>query len=82
MRVWTFKDKDGFIIYEVNEVPFDYELHEFMVVLSGGRRINTITPNDLRDQQRIIKALDAGECVEGWDDGRGGTVHLSEFCFT
>jgi hypothetical protein len=38
--------------------------------------IATITPADLDDMQRIVEALDAGEDVNGWDDGMGNTIHI------
>jgi hypothetical protein len=69
MRVW---EREG---YRVEERPFDHDLHEFDVV-KDGEVIATITPADLDDMQRIVEALDAGEDVNGWDDGMGNTIHI------
>jgi hypothetical protein len=69
MRVW---EREGYLI---EERPFDHDLHEFEIV-KDGEVIATITPADLDDMQRIVEALDAGEDVNGWDDGMGNTIHI------
>ena len=69
MRVW---EREGYI---VREVEFDYDLHEFEVV-KDGEVIATITPADLDDMDRIISNLDAGEGVDGWEDGMGNTISI------
>jgi hypothetical protein len=69
MRVWERKG------YRVAEKEFDHDLHEFDVV-KGGEVIATITPADLDDMQRIVEALDAGEGVNGWEDGMGNTISV------
>jgi len=71
MRVWERKG------YRVEEKLFDHDLHEFDVV-KDGEVIATITPADLEDMQRIIEALDAGEDVNGWEDGMGNTIYIPE----
>lgn len=68
MRTWV---RNG---YKVVEVEFDYDLHQFEVISDNGEIIATITPPDLDNQNEIIKALDAGEDVEGWEDGHGNTI--------
>ena len=70
MRTWV---RNG---YKVVEVEFDYDLHQFEVVRDSGEIIATITPFDLDDQNDIIKALDAGQGVEGWEDGHGNTITI------
>ena len=70
MRTWT---RNG---YKVVEVEFDYDLHQFEVVRDNGEIVATITPFDLDDQNDIIKALDAGQGVEGWEDGHGNTITI------
>lgn len=70
MRTWT---RNG---YKVVEVEFDYDLHQFEVISDNGEVIATITPPDLDNQNEIIKALDAGEDVEGWEDGHGNTISI------
>ena len=70
MRTWT---RNG---YKVVEVEFDYDLHQFEVVRDNGEIVATITPFDLDDQKDIIKALDAGQGVEGWEDGHGNTITI------
>ena len=67
MRKWERKG------YEVREVEFDYDLHEFEIV-KDGEVIASITPADIEDMNRIISALDAGEEVDGWEDGMGNTI--------
>jgi uncharacterized protein YkuJ len=71
MRTWT---RNG---YKVVEVEFDYDLHQFEVISDNGEIIATITPPDLDNQNEIIKALDAGEDVEGWEDGHGNTISIT-----
>jgi uncharacterized protein YkuJ len=70
MRTWV---RNG---YKVVEVEFDYDLHQFEVVRDNGEIIATITPFDLDDQNDIIEALDAGQGVEGWEDGMGNTITI------
>lgn len=70
MRVWQ---RDGYV---VNEVEFDGDLHEFMVVREGGEVIATITPASIEDMQQIIEDLDAGEDVNGWEDGMGNVISI------
>ena len=70
MRTWV---RNG---YKVVEVEFDYDLHQFEVVRDSGEIIATITPFDLDDQNDIIEALDAGQGVEGWEDGHGNTITI------
>lgn len=50
MRVWI---RNG---YEVREVPFDHDLHEFNVV-KNGKVVATITPGDLGEMKNIVQAL-------------------------
>ena len=71
MRTWV---RNG---YKVVEVEFDYDLHQFEVISDNGEIIATITPPDLDNQNEIIKALDAGEDVEGWEDGHGNTISIT-----
>lgn len=70
MRVW---ERDG---YKVVEVEFDYDLHQFEVVRDNGEIVATITPPDLNSQKEIVEALDAGEGVDGWEDGHGNTISI------
>jgi hypothetical protein len=67
MRTW---EREGYI---VQEVEFDGDLHEFEIV-KNGEVIATITPADTEDMERIIADLDAGEDVNGWEDGMGNTI--------
>ena len=67
MKVW---EREGYI---VQEVEFDGDLHEFEVV-KDGEVIATITPADIDDMNQIIADLDAGEDVNGWEDGMGNTI--------
>ncbi len=70
MRTW---ERNG---YKVREVEFDYDLHQYQVIRDNGEIIATITPASLDDQNDIIKALDAGQGVEGWEDGHGNTITI------
>jgi len=69
MRTWERKG------YEVVEVEFDGDLHEFEVV-KDGEVIGTITPDTIEDMEQIIKDLDSGEGVDGWEDGMGNTISI------
>lgn len=70
MRTW---ERIG---YTVEEIEFDHDLHEFNVVQSG-EVIATITPADLENMDVIIETLDAGDDVNGWEDGNGNVVCLN-----
>ncbi|GGP14218.1 hypothetical protein [Oceanobacillus neutriphilus] len=78
MKVWQ-REENG-VKYEVVEVPFDGDLHEFTVVEydseNTGDVLATISPVDLEDQERIIKDLDNGNGVDGWEDGMGNTISI------
>lgn len=69
MRVWK---REG---YQVVEVAFDGDLHEFEVV-KGEEVVATITPADIEDMNRIIEDLDNGEDVNGCEDGMGNTIAI------
>lgn len=71
MRTWT---REG---YEVVETAFDHDLHQFEVV-QDGETLFTITPPDLDNQAQIIEDLDAGEDVNGWEDGMGNTIYVEK----
>jgi len=70
MRTWEYED------HVVKEKEFDYDLHEFDVVKSG-EIVATITPVSLDEMEQITADLDAGECVDGWEDGTGNTIRVS-----
>ena len=69
MRKW---ERVGYI---VQEVEFNFDLHEFEVV-KNDVIVATITPHTIEDMDHIITALDNGEDVNGWEDGMGGTVSI------
>lgn len=69
MRTWK---RNG---YEVVEVEFDGDLHEFEIV-QNDEVIATITPNTIEDMEAIIKDLNNGEDVNGWEDGMGNTIYI------
>lgn len=71
MKQWT---REG---YEVVEVAFDHDLHQFEVI-QDGETLYMITPSDLDNQAQIIADLDAGEDVNGWEDGSGNTIHVEK----
>jgi hypothetical protein len=71
MRTW---EREG---YTVVEVAFDHDLHQFEVV-QDGETLFSITPPDLDNQAQIIEDLDAGEDVNGWEDGMGNTIYVEK----
>lgn len=69
MRTWQ---RNG---YQINEVAFDHDLHEFEVV-KNDEVIATITPSDVDEMNDIIEQLDNGADVNGWEDGMGNTINV------
>lgn len=69
MKNWK---RDG---YEVKEIEFDMDLHQFNVV-KNDEVIATITPDSIDSMLSIINDLDNGECVDGWEDGTGNTIRI------
>lgn len=69
IKVWERKG------YTVEEKEFDYDLHQFDVI-KDGEIIATITPGSVEDMKSIIEDLDAGEDVDGWEDGNGNTISI------
>ena len=72
MRTW---ERSG---YKVVEKAFDFDLHEFDVVMDSGEVVGTITPATLEDMKTIVADLDAGADVDGWEDGAGSTIRIHE----
>ena len=70
MKTWKREN------YTVVEKEFDNDLHEFDIIKEG-EAIATITPCSLDEMQGIIKDLDNGECVDGWEDGKGNTISIN-----
>jgi len=71
MKIWERNE------YAVVEKEFDYELHEFDVVI-GEKVVATITPGSIDEMNEIIESLDNGECVNGWDNGLGETIYIEK----
>lgn len=69
LRTWEREN------YTVNEIEFDYDLHEFEVV-KDGEVIATITPDTVEDMEDMANALDNGADVNGWEDGMGNIVNV------
>jgi len=69
MRTWK---REGYV---VKEKKFDFDLHE-LEVIKNGETIATITPGSLEEMEQTISGLDAGECVDGWEDGKGNTIRV------
>ena len=69
MRTWK---RNG---YEVVEIEFDGDLHEFEVI-KDNEVVATISPNSIENMKAIIADLDAGEDVNGWEDGKGNTITI------
>lgn len=70
MKIWQ---RNG---YTVEEREFDYDLHCFAVV-QDGKEDQIITPGSIENMNSIIVDLDAGEDVNGWEDGMGNTIYTS-----
>jgi hypothetical protein len=70
MRTW---EREG---YTVVEKAFNFDLHEFDVVMDSGEVVGTITPATLEDMATIVEDLDAGADVDGWEDGKGNTIRV------
>lgn len=70
MKVWKKNS------YEVVERPFDYDLHVFDIIRDDEEVIATIYPATIEDMRSIIRDLDAGADVDGWEDGNGNTIRL------
>jgi len=68
MREWK---RDG---YTVEEREFDYDLHCFAVIVEG-KREQIITPDSIESMSNVVADLDAGEDVQGWEDGMGNTIY-------
>lgn len=60
--------------YVVREEDFDGALHMFVVWQYGIPQ--EIVPNTIEDMESIIKDLDEGADVKGWEDGNGNSVYL------
>lgn len=71
MRTWEREN------YKVVEKAFDGDLHEFDVITEDGEE-QIITPNCIEDMENIISQLNAGEDVDGWEDGMGNTIHIPD----
>jgi len=68
MKEWK---RDG---YTVEEREFDHSLHCFAVIVEG-KKEQVITPDSIESMNSIIADLDAGEEVQGWEDGMGNTIY-------
>lgn len=60
--------------YTVEMIDYDMDLKGFEIV--QGDNIQTIYPATLEDMEVIIADLDAGEDVNGWEDGMGNTINI------
>lgn len=69
MRTWIRKG------YQVVEVELDGDLHEFEVIKNDDV-VATITPSSIEDMKQIVADLDAGEDVNGWEDGMGNILSI------
>lgn len=69
MKTWNRKG------YTVVEVKHNYDLHAFEII-QNKEVVATITPNTIEDMEQIIKDLDNGEDVNGWEDGMGNTISI------
>lgn len=70
LRTWN---REG---YTVEMVEYDHDLKAFEVV--QGDKVQTIYPATIEDMEQIIKDLDAGVDVDGWEDGLGNTIVIEK----
>lgn len=70
LRTWN---REG---YTVEMVEYDHDLKAFEVV--QGDKVQTIYPATIEDMESIIEDLDAGEDVNGWEDGLGHTIVIEK----
>lgn len=66
MRVW---ERKGYSVEEVHDGQFD-------VIKDNGDVVGTIVTGTVEDRNQIIADLDAGEDVNGWEDGAGNTIYV------
>ncbi|GAV11322.1 hypothetical protein [Paenibacillus sp. NAIST15-1] len=71
MKSWT---RQG---YRVVESELNFDLHQFEVI-QDEKVIATIVPPDMESMEQIISDLDAGEDVNGWEDGMGNTIYIEK----
>lgn len=67
--------------YEVREVPFNYDLHQFEVVTKKdvetyGNVVAVITPDSFEVQDELLHDLLHGSGVDGWEDSNGNTISI------
>ena len=62
--------------YTVEERPDGLNGLSWFAIMEGGEVADYIYPGSHWDQVRIIDALDAGEDVNGWDNGAGNPVKI------
>lgn len=82
MQVWKMKENGT--LYEVVEVEFDGDLHEFQVTAiesdndkyDEDKTIATITPANLNSMASIKADLDNGKGIDGWEDIKGNTITI------
>lgn len=63
--------------YTVELVDFDHDLKVFEVV-QDDKVITTIYPSTIEDMNEMIKDLNDGADVNGWENGLGETVHIPD----
>ena len=66
MRMW---EREGYVVKEVHAGQFE-------VVKDNGDVVGTIVTGTVEDREQIIADLDAGEDVNGWEDGAGNTIYI------
>jgi hypothetical protein len=72
MKTWKTE------LVTIEEVDFDYDLHQFEVYNHAGAYLGSITPATIEDMNYVIADLDKGGCPvrDGWEDGMGNTCSL------
>lgn len=66
MRVW---ERKGYKVVEEHAGQFE-------VIKDDGEIVGTIVTGTVEDRERITADLDAGEDVNGWEDGAGNTIYV------
>jgi len=68
VKVW---EREGYRVVEKYAGQFE-------VIKDDGEVVGTIVTETAEDREQIIADLDAGEDVNGWEDGAGNTIYVEE----
>lgn len=72
MKTWN---RNGYVIEERHYSP---TLNKFSIIVDG-EEAHEIIPEDKYKMNFIMKLLDKGEDITGWEDGSGGRINLTTY---